>query len=752
MNRQVTSLAILFFFVTSSTAILARQSDDGPRTLLWFDGSDPLGDGTSLSDGDSLQLWSDKSGNEFHAESRGESETPTFQNFGTGTSGGIRFDGGGQILTSTFNPSLSFNSDAGVTSFAVFSSSNFSDTGFVWGADFEARPPQLLVVEGNSNGTASVVSAVGAGEFMHSDTLVTGSQNYLVSVGSNFGDGLFQVNGERQSSSDSIGQSAPVASSFHLGNVRSNNGSVGNFGLNGGIAEIVVFDTSLTETQQSDVNAYLGQKWGVGMSSSGDAIRGKELVAQGAIAAPKAAIRNPMPEAPVAKKLVVVTHGWANETADEVTLAWVNSMRDTIRQDIDNRLPDEKDEWEVIAYDWTESSGKGRHSNTNLLGFKGFNDAFNNAGEHGREQGAVWGKAGYEHVHLIGFSAGAGLLNEAATAIDEAATEDSTAPDVHLTFLDGFIPVGRNTSSFAKDADWADNLYTRDILRTNNAMQNAHNVDLTALVDTPAHFSPVEFYKHSIDGKIFRESVSSEFRDNFEDIETDLFANALVRNTNVKYGFDLTLEANKWFDDLNPELQAKLANNPDDVVYFSGDTGSTDNYIDPVLVNYAIASHRDSVTGEVEVQDGLVSLVTGSPAWTIMELDIESSFDILSFTMDFNHDEDAEGLLAIYLNDTYVGAIDERFDSSGEREYIYSLDNLVFSEQNRLAFRLDAFTNSSSSVSISEIKFFSTVAVPEPTSTPMLVSFVIFYLAGRRQKRKTNNFACHVQPQGNSDW
>jgi hypothetical protein len=251
----------------------------------------------------------------------------------------------------------------------------------------------------------------------------------------------------------------------------------------------------LTTTAQPDTT-HNGFDWGDGLSLPGnganvdwDYVR----VYQGdrpPIGPPPPPPRYDPEPAPSASKLVVVTHGWANDTPDSTTLAWLSNVRDSIRAEIDSRLTDEMDDWKVIAYDWTASSGKGRHSDTNIGPFKGFNDAYNNATEHGRDQGVVWADAGYEHVHLIGYSAGAGLLEEAARTIKERSPNTT----VHLTFLDAYIPLGRNGADFASAADWVDNYFTRDgVPRTQNIISESHNVDLTALSKAPRPFHTSRF-------------------------------------------------------------------------------------------------------------------------------------------------------------------------------------------------------------------------------------------------------------------
>ena len=122
-----------------------------------------------------------------------------------------------------------------------------------------------------------------------------------------------------------------------------------------------------------------------------------------------------------------------------------------------------------------------------------------------------------------------------------------------------------------------------------------------------------------------------------------------------------------------------------------------------------------------------------------MSFDFEGRADLLEFDLEFTSLAGAEGLLAFYLDGLLIGTIDERFALSGNETYRWLLD-VTDPGIHELAFRLDPFTTTPSSVSISNIRFsFDSTVVPEPNGLLLWICGVALLLCCTRERvRQTN--------------
>ncbi len=128
-----------------------------------------------------------------------------------------------------------------------------------------------------------------------------------------------------------------------------------------------------------------------------------------------------------------------------------------------------------------------------------------------------------------------------------------------------------------------------------------------------------------------------------------------------------------------------------------------------------------SDTGEIEIDiDGLLEMTTGSPVWMMTIIDIEEYTNLLAFEAQFTSEEGAEGLLQIYWDDELVATIDERLAGDELESYIFSLCGTYEASSYELAFRLDPYTDISSSVLIGSITTGYIQSIPEPGSVMLL--------------------------------
>lgn len=185
--------------------------------------------------------------------------------------------------------------------------------------------------------------------------------------------------------------------------------------------------------------------------------------------------------------LVIVTHGWIEKGRG----SWPEDMASAIYSRVG------PNGWLCGYFDWAE-------------GAKAFNAT--NAAEYARDvagpklAGEI-AKTGdnLQHIHLIGHSSGCWAISEAAKILAK-----KTKADIHLTFLDAYVPAFWEESSLS-DVDtavdvncWAEHYYTRDLTLgwTQYDLSFAHNVDITSIDGILRdHNFPWQWYYATISGE-----------------------------------------------------------------------------------------------------------------------------------------------------------------------------------------------------------------------------------------------------------
>jgi len=230
------------------------------------------------------------------------------------------------------------------------------------------------------------------------------------------------------------------------------------------------------------------------------------------VAADAATVRNE-------PNLVVIAHGWYEREP------WPARMALAIHQRVDRRA------WCCGWYDW-----RGRA--TRLLPRKAAELARDELGPSlGRQIASL--SPDWRHVHLIGHSSGACLVNEAAVEI-----ASRTSASLHVTFLDAYVPDGWSPASLGRTAAdpcetfWADHYFTRDWVgdMTANVLPHACNVDVTGVnPGFNGHKFPWHWYQATIAGRYDPKGR---------------FARAEVRceASGLRFGYERSLEAgpNNW--------------------------------------------------------------------------------------------------------------------------------------------------------------------------------------------------------------
>ena len=184
-------------------------------------------------------------------------------------------------------------------------------------------------------------------------------------------------------------------------------------------------------------------------------------------------------------KIIVATHGWIEYEQ------WPVKLASAIRNKVD------ANEWRCAWFDWRAKA-------------KVINPR--NAAQYAREkagpllaQQILKISKNPKHVHLIGHSAGSWAISEAAKIIAK-----KTQADIHLTFLDAYVPLGWDVNELGNIAIepnriyWADHYLTQDITLkvTDCRLFHAHNVDIGDI--TPGlkdHRFPFHWYIATVPGK-----------------------------------------------------------------------------------------------------------------------------------------------------------------------------------------------------------------------------------------------------------
>lgn len=217
-----------------------------------------------------------------------------------------------------------------------------------------------------------------------------------------------------------------------------------------------------------------------------------------------------------ANNLVVIVHGWIEQ------LDWPEDLAKEIYRNVDSN------DWTVAWYDWRAKAIK----ITPTL-----------AAEYGRDNcgpdlaGKILNFNGnFKHIHLIGHSAGSWIITQAGKSF-----WDNTNANLHLTFLDAYIPYGWDvndiglTVSDPNKTYWSDHYYTKDItwFTTESILPNCHNIDLSEIdPGVNDHLLPAIWYHATIVDKYTLHWFYKHH---------ELFSVA----NRVHYGFDLTLEAGR---------------------------------------------------------------------------------------------------------------------------------------------------------------------------------------------------------------
>lgn len=404
--------------------------------------------------------------------------------------------------------------------------------------------------------------------------------------------------------------------------------------------------------------------------------------------------------------MVIITHGF-QATGPLADVGWVDTMANAIRANLQQRG---RNNWQVVPIKWTEAAWG--IPTTALLG----------ARLTGALYGAQFAQTEWQHIHLIGHSAGAVFIEAFAKEIKAI----WPATTIHSTFLDPYLSVvwGLGRQTYGAHSDWADCYFAHDWtgVFTDGTLAHTHAVDV-AWLDPGGHPVP-RYCPMTLPGSVLGSAVCGEDVVSSHDWPRRFYLdtiNGTAPEGSAGYGFPLSREAGGVADAVShpvgnapvvlggpaptPQGQLPLRTqwslNWDDFSFVTSDTGVT--LFDRAGAGLFCAPPpppppNPDPNGPQPGPDP-----TGVPAWLAVGVAVTNAVNWVSFEAAFTSTNTAEGLLTVYWNTNRLGTLDERVTEPGLREYRLSLPETVSSGLNVVGFRLDSYNGTRSSATITNV-------------------------------------------------
>ncbi len=456
-----------------------------------------------------------------------------------------------------------------------------------------------------------------------------------------------------------------------------------------------------------------------------------------------------------ASRAVVITHGWnadANGWVKEMAEAFCTKLGVAVNyatsiQDLSLTRICQANNWDVWVVDWASKAAPVSISSLGLP-----MDAYVNAIDLGRNLASILTGKNYSHVHLIAHSAGSNLIEFATSGLKYYQPEIK----IHNTFLDAYDPVS-DASRYGEKANWADNYVdTRDVFDvrgldgTKLFLRNAYNVDVTTLIPNLGldpcgaigivcrHSRPYRFYGLSVDPQFVGNSSHKD-------------ADPVNDGTGGK-GYPLSVENGQSLTSLSSILpkgtKCVMGNGicyqgslpPSFWHFLPGELVNTVVNGVTGTVNYAaglgaiLLNSLEMTAGSLQAGPGIQSASKGSvaaatianptPAWITVQSTTTQPVNTLRFNLAFV--SAAEGLLRIYVDDTPVLTIDQRYVPAAtlttEEIFIGGDAGTLPPGNHKIAFRLDSFGANASSVALTNVELLFVTAtvggtVPDAPTT-----------------------------------
>ena len=337
----------------------------------------------------------------------------------------------------------------------------------------------------------------------------------------------------------------------------------------------------------------------------------------------------------------------------------------------------------------------------------------------------------WRHVHLIGHSAGAAVIE----AIAQRLGSSGSPPVIHETFLDPyteFITLA-GQQVYGANADWSDSYSANDWTgpSTGGGLVDAFNVDVS-WVDPDHTLTPIPC-PSSTGGSTppLLENVCGYQAWSSHGYPVDFYSSSVVNtlpSCAAAYGFPLSQEGGGWANrgsfppnGANPLVlcgPSSTAQNPFPV--------STGQPFQLNLTPSATSSFGVSFTGVGGATLSAMSsqsprsldVSSNAPAWLALGVTVTNTINFVRFDSGFTDTNGSQGLLTVYWNTNQIGLIDERAAAPGLQTYRFPLPALVSSGLYTLSFRLDAFTSTESAITVTNVAT-GFVGITQPISLDM---------------------------------
>lgn len=420
----------------------------------------------------------------------------------------------------------------------------------------------------------------------------------------------------------------------------------------------------------------------------------------------------PPPPAPEKTHVVVLVHG-RGTNAETFNDLWV-----PMADEIGGRLGPE---WIAFAHNWTQNS---QHPPQTILSW---------AADEGTALGKVLASGNYEHVHLVGYSAGAQVITSAAFRIKHPDGNPFSAPTstvVHTTYLDAYVGLGEFVGAifvYGSFSDWSDHYFSREPnlasalvcygpeecattwLWTQQSLAQCFNVDVSFLHDAysflckSTHAWPRCFYRYSAEPTPSYGCSDCGVMAQCCNAPDEPFA---------QYGFGLSKEVlgESWATAVaayTRGLTVELGSSE-----FDGDEPAESDVFrirqDAALPMENLPASSSGNGSVVVAGNGFTANTAGirapGSAWLTVQVAPSAITNFLSFDLEFTSTVGATALLTVYIDGAVIGTFDERNAEAGlTTKWLFMEADLVAGSTHTLSFRLDQFGRAPSSVNVTGV-------------------------------------------------
>ena len=222
---------------------------------VWYDGADTGTLIPSATDEGQITQWTDKSSFAHNANPNGGSAKPTYENTTLQNGYGyIEFDGNDNL---NVNPFTQLQSAAGFTVFVVGKLAN--TTGVQYFTETDQNDLRM-----NANGTTMEIGMNGAVGTVATEADTNWAIHTLVYDGSQTGNAARLVY-RKDKTAKTLSFTGTVAATTNAGNTTFyiGNNDANDSGMEGYVAETILFNRTLSATEYANVENYLSNKWGL---------------------------------------------------------------------------------------------------------------------------------------------------------------------------------------------------------------------------------------------------------------------------------------------------------------------------------------------------------------------------------------------------------------------------------------------------------------------------------------------------------